>query len=108
MERGYAKTDRAYETAPCCSVGVLPANPCSNPVNGAPPSFERVELPSGRDEATDEADVDPAVAMLLDVRLTGRRSRPLSQTNPNEHKILIMGNIRPNDILITASRSDPH
>ena len=67
-----------------------------------------MELPSGRDEATDEADVDPAVAMLLDVRLTGRRSHPLSQTNPNEHKILIMGNIRPNDILITASRSDPH
>ena len=41
------------------------------PVNGAPSSFDHVALPSGREEVTDKAEVDPAVAMLLDVRLSG-------------------------------------
>lgn len=41
------------------------------PVKGAPSSFDHVVLPSGREEATDKAEVDPAVAMLVDVRLSG-------------------------------------
>lgn len=38
---------------------------------GAPSSFDQVVLPSGREEVIDKAEVDPAVAMLLDARLSG-------------------------------------
>lgn len=38
---------------------------------GGPSSLDHVALPSGREEVTDKAEVDPVVAMLVDVRLSG-------------------------------------
>lgn len=43
----------------------------ATPVNGAPSSFDHTALPSGREEVTDKTEVDPAVAKLVDVRLSG-------------------------------------
>lgn len=43
----------------------------ATPIKGVTSSFDHVVLPSGREEATDRAEVDPAVAILVDVLLSG-------------------------------------